>query len=65
LAWCFQQAKNLPLIHKVSKALPDIKFRIAEMPSKSMDEETEAAVEALKQLKNIAYAGYVKRSSVL
>ena len=67
VAWLgvFQPQKNLPLLLSVARASPDIKFRIGGMASTSeMDAPTTAALDGLKRLANVEFAGYVKRSEL-
>jgi glycosyltransferase involved in cell wall biosynthesis len=67
VAWLgvFQPQKNLPLLLSVARRSPDIPFRIGGMPSTSeMDDATTTALAALRELPNVAFAGYVKRSGL-
>jgi len=68
IAWLgvFSQQKNMPLLYRLARSLPDIPFRIAGMPaSKQMDAETGKAVEELRKLPNVEFTGYVQRKDVL
>lgn len=67
IAWLgvFQKQKNLPLLLKLAKSLPSIPFRIAGMPEKIIDEETETAITELEKLPNVTFIGYVKRTQIL
>jgi glycosyltransferase involved in cell wall biosynthesis len=60
----FRKQKNVPLLLRLARALPDIPFRVGGMPAPNMDGEIGAAVEALGKLPNVEMAGYVKRSDV-
>ena len=66
VAWLgiFQKQKNPALLYEIAKQLPDIIFKIAGMPGKGMDIETEKALEKLKKLNNIEFIGYLKRKQV-
>lgn len=66
VAWLgvFRQPKNMPLLHAVAKALPDVEFNVAGMPAADMDAETTGALEGLRALPNVHFAGYVKRRDV-
>ncbi len=67
IAWLgiFKEAKNLPLLHKVASAIPQITFCIAGMPSKNIDSNTKRALTDLKKLSNVHFVGYIKRKDVL
>lgn len=67
VAWLgvFQKQKNLQLLLRVAKALPDVPFHIAGMPEKTIDDGTEQAVKGLEKLPNVTFVGYVKRTEIL
>ena len=67
VAWLgvFQRQKNMQLLLTVASKLPHIHFKIAGMPGKTLDQDTESAISALKQLPNVSFAGYVKRTEIL
>jgi glycosyltransferase involved in cell wall biosynthesis len=66
VAWVgvFRYAKNLPLLVQIAKQHPAIKFRVAGMPSRDADQSTLNAVNALRHLRNVELAGYVRRADI-
>jgi len=67
IAWLgvFSRQKNMSLLHHISGRLPDVKFHIAGMESKTIDPETCRAIEQLKRMPNVHFVGYVQRKDVL
>lgn len=66
VAWLgnFRQAKNLPLLLRVALELPTTKFKIGGLLSSTADRQTIVAVDELRTLKNVEFAGHVKRCDV-
>ena len=66
VAWLgvFQKQKNLSLLYKIAKQVPEINFKIAGMPGNSMDNDTQNALKNLKELSNIGFVGYLPRKQV-
>lgn len=67
VAWLgvFQPQKNLPLLAQVAAALPDVPFRIGGKLEVAMDDAaTLAALDVLKALPNVTFAGYLRRTEV-
>jgi glycosyltransferase involved in cell wall biosynthesis len=67
VAWIgvFSAQKNMQLLCNVAKAQTKMQFRIAGMPSKSIDAETKSILAELDALKNVKFIGYVKRKNIL
>jgi glycosyltransferase involved in cell wall biosynthesis len=67
VAWLgvFRKPKNMPLLLRVARALPEIEFRVAGIPAQEMDADTAQALETLKSLSNVRFAGYMSRKDVL
>jgi glycosyltransferase involved in cell wall biosynthesis len=67
VAWLgvFQYQKNLPLLLRISKSLPEVNFRIGGMRGSTVDEPTNQALTELEDLPNVEFVGYVKRDEVL
>ncbi|NRA18531.1 MAG: glycosyltransferase family 4 protein [Oceanospirillaceae bacterium] len=67
VAWLgvFSHQKNLSLLLSIAKELPSIQFRVAGMPTTSLDKDTAKALEQLQLLENVKFVGYVKRGEVL
>ena len=66
IAWLgvFQKQKNLPLLYDIARKCPGTTFKIAGMPGKSMDSDTERALASLKKLSNVVFVGYLPRKQV-
>ena len=66
IAWLgvFKREKNLPLVYDIAKKCSKIKFKIAGMPGKSMDDATKEALRNLKKLSNVEFVGYVQRKQI-
>ncbi|HUO93221.1 MAG TPA: glycosyltransferase, partial [Rhizomicrobium sp.] len=66
VAWLgvFRRQKNLPLLLRIATALPQVRFRIGGMANARLDAETKAAIEGLKKLPNVEFAGYIRREGV-
>ena len=66
IAWLgiFQYQKNLPALHKIVKALPNLEFRVAGKPGKSLHRETEGALKDLRKCPNVEFVGFLKRSEI-
>ncbi len=60
----FRFVKNLGLLYRVARQLPDIEFLVAGKAGKEVDLETKEALEGLNFLPNVRLLGYVKRSDV-
>ncbi len=67
IAWLgiFKQPKNLPLLHRVAAALPEMQFRVAGMASRHIDEDSKRALAQLQDLPNVQLVGHVKREAVI
>jgi len=67
VAWLglFQHQKNLPALFEVAKNLKDIEFRITGEPQNHLDDVTKAALNLLKQCKNVKFMGYLKRKEII
>jgi len=59
----FRKIKNLPSLLQVATQIPHIQFRIAGAEFIE-DNETSEAINKLKQLKNVEFVGYLKRSEI-
>lgn len=66
VAWVgvFQKQKNLPLLYELAEKCSEILFKVAGMPSKTMDNDTEIALAKLKTLSNVEFVGYLGREEV-
>jgi len=66
IAWLgvFRRQKNLPLLLRIATALPGVSFRIGGMVPPKLDAETAEAIEGLKKLPNVEFAGYIRREGV-
>jgi len=66
VAWLgvFRDAKNLPLLLRIAQALPAVKFRVAGMPDRNIDQSTLDAVNRLRHLPNVELVGGVRRADV-
>jgi glycosyltransferase involved in cell wall biosynthesis len=66
VAWLgvFRYPKNLPLLFRIAQELPAVKFRVAGMPSRNVDQSTLDAVNGLRHLPNVELVGYVRRADV-
>jgi len=60
-----QYKKNLPLLLKIAKALPDIRFIIAGNVSSKADTKCKLALDELRQLPNVLFLGFIKCEDVL
>jgi glycosyltransferase involved in cell wall biosynthesis len=67
VAWLgvFQYQKNLPLLLRIARSLPEVNFRIGGMRGSTVDEPTNQALADLAELSNVEFVGYVKRDEVL
>lgn len=67
IAWLgvFRKPKNLPLLLRLARSLPDIRFRVAGTAEKDAGSDVLDAVAGLKSLPNVEMAGYIRRSQVL
>jgi len=67
IAWVgvFKKPKNLSLLYKIASQCNDLIFKIAGMPGKNIDSETDNALELLKQLSNVEFVGYLNRDEIL
>ncbi|HEY1614954.1 MAG TPA: glycosyltransferase family 4 protein [Rhizomicrobium sp.] len=67
VAWMgvFKAQKNLPLLLRIAKALPNVHFRVAGGPPPDMEAEAQRTLEALRGLSNVELVGYVRRTDVL
>ena len=63
VAWLavFSAQKNMGLLADVAARMPQVPFRVAGMPGKTLDAETRQAMERLRRLGNVQLVGYVKR----
>ncbi|WP_084302738.1 glycosyltransferase family 4 protein [Bradyrhizobium sp. WSM2254] len=66
VAWLgvFRYGKNLPLLFRIAQELPTVKFRVAGMPDRVVDQATLDAVNRLRQLPNVEMVGYIRRADV-
>ena len=66
VAWLgvFRHEKNLPLLLRIAQELPAVKFRVAGMPDRNVDQSTLDAVNGLRHLPNVELVGYVRRADV-
>jgi len=66
VAWLgfFKKQKNLPLLYDIAIKCPDVQFKIAGMPGRNIDNNTDKAVSKLKKLPNIEFTGYLSREKV-
>ena len=66
VAWLgvFRYAKNLPLLLRIARALPAVKFRVAGMVSRDADQSTVDALNGLRQLPNVELVGYIRRADI-
>jgi glycosyltransferase involved in cell wall biosynthesis len=66
VAWLgvFRYPKNLPLLLRIAKELPAVKFRVAGMLSRGPDQSTVDAVNGLHHLPNVEMVGYVRRADI-
>jgi glycosyltransferase involved in cell wall biosynthesis len=67
IAWLavFRDAKNLPLLLRLARRLPSIRFRVAGMPGKNPSKSVTEAIAALQAQPNVEMMGYVRRNEVL
>ncbi|WP_456686660.1 glycosyltransferase family 4 protein [Bradyrhizobium sp. P5_C11_2] len=66
VAWLgvFRYGKNLPLLFRIAQELPAVKFRVAGMPDRIVDQSTLDAVNGLRHLPNVELVGYIRRADV-
>jgi glycosyltransferase involved in cell wall biosynthesis len=66
VAWLgvFRYPKNLPLLFRIAQELPTIKFCVAGMPSRDVDQSTVDAMNGLRHLPNVELVGYVRRTDI-
>jgi glycosyltransferase involved in cell wall biosynthesis len=66
VAWVgvFRYPKNLPLLLRIARELPAVKFRVAGMLSRHADQSTIDAVNNLRDLPNVELVGYVRRADI-
>ncbi|MHC2282030.1 glycosyltransferase involved in cell wall biosynthesis [Bradyrhizobium diazoefficiens] len=66
VAWLgvFRHQKNVPLLLRIAQELPAVKFRVAGMPERDVDQATLDAVNGLRHLPNVEMVGYVRRADV-
>jgi len=66
VAWLgvFRDGKNLPMLFRIAQELPAVKFRVAGMPDRDVDQSTLDAVNGLRHLPNVELVGYVRRAEV-
>jgi glycosyltransferase involved in cell wall biosynthesis len=66
VAWLgiFREQKNLPLLLRAAKALPEVEFRVAGMPCKSTTDEIRGVLNELSKLQNVRIMGYLRRVSI-
>jgi glycosyltransferase involved in cell wall biosynthesis len=67
VAWLavFRDGKNLPLLARLAKRLPHIRFRVGGMPEKRMSAAVGEAMAVLQSLPNVEMVGYVRRQDVM
>jgi glycosyltransferase involved in cell wall biosynthesis len=66
IAWLgvFRKEKNLPLLARVAKSLPDQQFRVAGMADAGADSAILAAIGELQSLPNVSLVGYLRRHAI-
>lgn len=66
VAWLgvFRSEKNLPLLFRIAQELPAVKFRVAGMPDRNVDQSTLDALNGLRHLPNVELVGYVRRADI-
>jgi glycosyltransferase involved in cell wall biosynthesis len=66
VAWLgvFRYPKNLPLLFRIAQELPAVKFRVAGMPDRNVDQSTMDAVNGLRHLPNVEMVGYIRRADI-
>lgn len=66
IAWVanFRDVKNMTLLFKIAKILPEFHFKIAGSRLSYSDEETENSIEDLKKLKNVEFVGNIRRNDI-
>lgn len=66
VAWLgvFRYGKNLPLLLRIAQEFPAIKFRVAGLPERYVDQPTLEAVNGLRHLPNVELVGHVRRADV-
>ena len=67
IAWLgiFKKAKNMPLLLRIARELPEQEFRIGGTLPNRITKETTDVIEMLQELNNVTFMGYVKRKDVL
>jgi len=60
----FRKIKNLPALLNAAKQLTEVKFKIAGSEHENLDQETINTLDELKQLTNVEFVGYLKRSEI-
>jgi glycosyltransferase involved in cell wall biosynthesis len=66
VAWLgvFRYPKNMPLLFRIAKELPAVKFCVAGMLCRGVDQLTIDAVNGLRSLPNVELVGYVRRADI-
>lgn len=66
VAWLgvFRDGKNLPLLFRIAQEFPAVKFCVAGMPDRVVDQATLDAVNGLRHLPNVELVGHVRRADV-
>lgn len=66
VAWLgvFRYGKNLPLLLCIAQEFPAVKFRVAGMPERDVDQATLDALDGLRHLPNVELVGLVRRADV-
>ncbi len=66
IAWAgnFRKEKNLKALYDTAVKCKDVKFKIGGMDTPEIDGETRIFIEHLKQLSNVEFVGYLKRTDV-
>lgn len=67
IAWVanFRYQKNLYLLYKIAKKLPELKFKIAGEPLFPLDKETKDNLDLINHLNNVEFVGVLKRNEIL
>jgi glycosyltransferase involved in cell wall biosynthesis len=67
IAWLglFQYQKNLPLLYEIARLLPGETFLVAGKELAKADAQTHEYLGKLRQLPNVAFAGFLQRDQVL
>lgn len=67
IAWIgrFSYAKNLPLLYKIVKSLPDVIFKIAGNTNLYYNNDNYNVIRELRKMSNVIFVGYLKSEDML